>query len=134
MDEPGKHHAKWNKPVIEGQILHDSSSSHKTGKGQFSFQFQRKGMPKNVQATTQLYSFNILARSCSKSFELAFSTMWIEMYKLDLEKAEEPEINFPTTIGSQRKQGSSRKKKSTPVSLTVLKPLTVWITESCEKF
>ena len=112
MDEPGKHHAKWNKPVIEGQILHDSSSGHKTGKGQFSFQFQRKGMPKNVQATTQLYSFNILARSCSKSFELAFSTMWIEMYKLDLEKAEEPEINFPTTIGSQRKQGSSRKKKN----------------------
>ena len=54
MDEPGKHHAKWNKPVIEGQILHDSSSGHRTGKGQFSFQSQRKAMPKNVQATTQL--------------------------------------------------------------------------------
>jgi len=32
------------------------------------------------------------------------------MYKLDLEKAEEPEINLPITIGSQRKQRNSRKK------------------------
>ena len=32
------------------------SSGHRTGKGQFSFQFQRKTMPKNVQATAQLHS------------------------------------------------------------------------------
>ena len=37
------------------------SSGHRTGKGQFSFQSQRKAMPKNVQTTTQLYSFHILA-------------------------------------------------------------------------
>ena len=49
------------------------------------------------------------------------------MFKLDLEKAEEPEIKLPTSIGSQRKQGNSR-KTSTPASLTTLKPLTVWIT------
>ena len=47
------------------------------------------------------------------------------MYKLDLEKAEEPEINLPTSVGSQKKQGNSRK---TSASLTMLKPLTVWIT------
>ena len=35
------------------------SSSHRTGKGQFSFQSQRKAKPKNVQTTTQLYSFYI---------------------------------------------------------------------------
>ena len=34
------------------------SSGHKTGKGQFSFQYQRRTMPKNVQITTQLYSFH----------------------------------------------------------------------------
>ena len=36
------------------------SSSHRTGKGQFSFQFQRKAMPKNVQTTTQLHSSHML--------------------------------------------------------------------------
>ena len=49
------------------------------------------------------------------------------MFKLDLEKAEEPEIKLPTSAGSQRKQDSSR-KTSTSASLTTLKPLTVWIT------
>ena len=49
------------------------------------------------------------------------------MYKLDLEKAEEPEIKLPTIIGSWRKQGNFR-KISTSASLTMLKPLTVRIT------
>ena len=38
------------------------SSGHRTGKGPFSFQSQRKAMPKNVQTTTQLHLFHILAR------------------------------------------------------------------------
>ena len=50
-----------------------------------------------------------------------------------LEKAEEPEIKLPTFVESQRKQGNSR-KTSTFASLTMLKPLTVWITISCGKF
>ena len=49
------------------------------------------------------------------------------MYKLNLERAEEPEIKLPTFIGSQKKQENSR-KTSTSASLTSLKPLTVWIT------
>ena len=49
------------------------------------------------------------------------------MFKLGLEKAEEPEIKLPTSAGSQKKQGNSR-KTSTSVSLTALKTLTVWIT------
>ena len=49
------------------------------------------------------------------------------MYKLDLEKAEEPEIKLPTSVESSKKQENSR-KTSTSVSLTTLKPLTVWIT------
>ena len=36
------------------------SSGHRTGKGQFSFQSQRKAMPKNAQTTTQLCSFHKL--------------------------------------------------------------------------
>ena len=38
------------------------SSGHRTGKGQFSFQSQRKAMPKNVQTTTQLHSSHMLAK------------------------------------------------------------------------
>ena len=49
------------------------------------------------------------------------------MFKLDLEKAEEPEIKLPTYAGSQKKQENSR-ETSTSASLTKLKPLTVWIT------
>ena len=54
------------------------------------------------------------------------------MYKLDLEKAEEPEIKLPTSAG-QKKQENSR-KRSTSASLTTLKPLTMWITANCGKF
>ena len=53
--------------------------------------------------------------------------MNFQMFKLDLEKVEEPEIKLPTSIGSLKKQESSR-KTSTSALLTTPKPLTVWIT------
>ena len=55
------------------------------------------------------------------------------MFKLDLEKTEEPEIKLPTSIGSYKKQENSR-KTSTSALLTRPKPLTVWITINCGKF
>jgi len=55
------------------------------------------------------------------------------MFKLDLEKAEEPEITLPTSVGSWKKQENSR-KTSTSASLTILKPLTIWITTNCRNF
>ena len=54
------------------------------------------------------------------------------MYKLDLEKAEEPELKLPASSGSWKKQENSR-KTSTPVSLPALKPLTMWITKKLLK-
>ena len=53
--------------------------------------------------------------------------------KLNLEKAEEPEIKLPTFAESEKKQGNSR-KASTSVSLTTVKTLTVWVTTNCGKF
>ena len=47
------------------------------------------------------------------------------MFKLDLEKAEEPEIKLPTSVALSKKQESS---KSTSALLTMPKPLNVWIT------
>ena len=60
--------------------------------------------------------------------------MWTEnfqLFKLDLEKAEKPEIKLPTSAGPQKMQENSRK---TSASLTKLQPLTVWITTNCGKF
>ena len=48
-------------------------------------------------------------------------------------KAEEPEIKLPTSIGSSKKQESSR-NTSISALLTMPKPLTVWITINCGKF
>ena len=111
------------------------SSGHRTRKGQSSFQSQRKAMPKNIQTTVQSCSFHMLVWLCSKSFKVGFSSMWtkkFQMYKLGFEKAEESEIKLPTSVGSWRKQGSSRKTSTT--SLTTRKPLTVCITTNCGKF
>ena len=69
-------------------------------------------------------------------FSAGFNSMWtvnFQMFKLDLEKAEEPEIKLPTSAGSLKKQGSSR-KTSTSALLTIPKPLTVWITTNFGKF
>ena len=88
-------------------------SRHRTGKGQFSFQSQRKEMPKNAQTTAQLHSSHTLAKECSKFSKPCFNSMWtmnFQMFKLDLEKAEEPEIKLSTSSGSLKKQESSRKK------------------------
>ena len=57
------------------------SSVHRTGKSQFSFQSQRRAMPKNVQTTVQLCSFHMVARLCSKSFKLGFSSMWTKNFQ-----------------------------------------------------
>ena len=53
------------------------------------------------------------------------------MFKLVLEKAEEPDMKLPTSAGLSKKQESSR-KTSISALLTMPKPLTVWITETVE--
>ena len=62
--------------------------------------------------------------------------MWnvnFQMFKLVLEKAEQPEIKLPTPAGSWKRQDSSR-KTSISALLTMPKPLTVWITTNSGKF
>ena len=112
------------------------SSGHRTGKGQFSFQSQRKAMPKNAQTTAQLHSSPMLVNERSKFSKPGFSNTWTvnsQMFKLVLEKAEEPEIQLPTSAGSSKKQESSR-KTSISALLTMPKPLTLWITINSGKF
>ena len=86
------------------------SSGHRTGKSQFSFQSQRKAMLKNVPTTTQLHSSHTLAKF--KIFQVRlqqYMNQVFQMYKVDLEKAEEPEIKLPTFAGSLKKQRNSMK-------------------------
>ena len=53
------------------------------------------------------------------------------MFKMDLEKAEEPDIKLSSSLGSQKKQNS--RDIPTSALLTMQKPLTVWITKNCKK-
>ena len=81
-----------------------------------------------------LHSCTHLTRS--KFSKPGFSNTWTVnflMFKLVLEKAEQPEIKLPTSAGSWKKQESSR-KTSIFALLTISKPLTVWITINCAKF
>ena len=57
-----------------------------------------------------------------------------QMFKLVLEKAEEPEIKLPTSVGSSKKKHKSSRKTSISALLTTSKPLNVWITTNCGKF
>jgi len=59
--------------------------------------------------------------------------MNFQIFKLDLEKEEEPDIKLPTSAGSLKKQRSSR-KTSISALLTMPKHLTVWVTTNCGKF
>ena len=110
------------------------SSGHRTGKGQFSFQSQRKTTPQNAQTTTQLHSSHTLVMS--KFSKPGFNnrlTVNFQMFKLVLENAEKLNIKLSTSAGSLKKQERSQK---TPISalLTRPKPLTVWIITHCGKF
>ena len=88
------------------------SSGHRTWKGQFSFQSQRKAMPKNGQTTEQLHSFYMLARWCSKFSKPGFNSTWtvnFQMFKLVLEKAEEPEKKLPKSLDHQKSKKAPEK-------------------------
>ena len=88
------------------------SRGHRSGNGQFLFQSQRSPVSKNVSTTLQLNSFYMLQRLSSKFSKLGLSSTWtrnFQTYKMDLEKAEEPEIKLPAFVGSYRKQGNSEK-------------------------
>ena len=71
-----------------------------------------------------------------KILQVMLNSTWTEnfqMFKLDLEKADEPEIKLPTSTKSSKKQESSRKNIYF-CFITMVKPLIVWITINCGTF
>ena len=107
-----------------------------TGLEKVSFHSNLKeGQCQRIFKLSQLHSSHMLSKYCSKFSKQYFNSAWTEnfqIFKLDLEKAEEPEIKLPASVGSSKKQESSRKTFTT--LLTTPKPLTVWITTNCGKF
>ena len=85
----------------------------------------KKGSAKECSNYRKIAFISGASKECSKFFKAGFNSMWtvnFQMFKLDLEKAEEPEIKLPTSVGSLKMRESSR-KTSTSVLLTTLKPL-----------
>ena len=119
------------------------SSGHRAGKGQFSFQSQRKAMPKNVQTSAQLHSSHMHASKVMLKILQARLQQYVNQMFTDV--CELPDVKpryrkcrgtreqIATSVGSSKKQESSR-KTSTFALLTTPKPLTVWITTNCGKF
>ena len=86
-------------------------------------------MPENCSNRGTVALISLVSKVCSKSFKLDFNSMWsknFQTYKLDLEKAEEPEIKLPISIESWKKLENSR-KTATSASLTTLKPLPAYV-------
>ena len=93
-------------------------------------QCQRK--LKLLNSCTHLHAREVMLKILQARLQQTW-TMNFQMFKLDLEKAEEPEIKLPTSFGSLKKRESSR-KTSTSTLLIMPNHLTVWITINCGKF
>ena len=78
-------------------------------------------MPKNAQTTAQLHSSHRLAKVMLKILQVRLQqcvNQNFQMFKLVLEKAEKPEIKLPTSVGSLKKQESSRKTSTSALLAT----------------
>ena len=93
----------------------------------------------NAKECSNHHTFALISHASKVMFKIRqarlqqYMNYELPMFKLVLEKAEEPEVKLPTSDGSLKKQESSR-KTSISALLTVPKPLTVWITTNCGKF
>ena len=104
-------------------------------KSQFSFQSQRRAMPKNVQTTIHLPLFHMLVGLCSKPLKLGFSSLWTRnflMYKLIYKRGTRDQIANIWWITEKARE--FQEKTSISATLTMLKPLTVWVTTNYGKF
>ena len=107
----------------------------------YSFVYSTSPIPKKGNAKECSNYRTIALISHTRKVMLKILQAWLQQYmnrelpdvQAGLEKAEEPDIKLPTSVGSSKKQESSR-KKSTSALLTMPKPLTVWTTPNSGKF
>ena len=111
------------------------STGHRTEKGVFIL-IPKKGNAKKCSNYCTIALISHASKVMLKILQARLQQYMnheVPLFKLVLEKAEDPEIKLPTSVGSLKKQESSR-KTSTSALLTMPKPLTVWITTNCGKF
>ena len=111
------------------------SSGHRTGKGQFSFQSQRKAMSNNVQTTAQLQS--------SHTSKVMLKILQARLQQYVNRELPDVQAGFRKGRGTRDQIANIQwiiekarefQKKSTSALLTTPKLLTVWITTNCGKF
>ena len=102
------------------------SSGHRTGKVPPFIPIPKKGNAKECLNYHTIALISHASKVMLKIRQAKFNSIWtkhFQMFKLDLEKAREPEIKLSTSVGSQKKQENSR-KTSTIASLT---RLSLWL-------
>ena len=111
------------------------SSGHRTGKSVF-IPIPKKGIAKECSNYCTIacisHASKVMLRILQARLQ-QYMNRDFQMFKLVLEKAEEPQIKLPASVKSSKKQESFR-KISVSALLTMPKPLTVWITRNCGKF
>ena len=95
-------------------------------------QWQRKAMPNYCRIALISHASKIMLKILQARFQ-QYVNCEIPDVQTGFRKGREPEIRLPTSVGSLKKQESSR-KTSISALLTMPKPLTVWITINCGKF
>ena len=110
------------------------SSGHRTGKRSVFIPIPKKGNSKECSNYCTIALISHASKVMLKILQARLQQyINFQMFKLDLEKTEEPEIKLLTFFGSLKKQENFN-KTSTSVLLTMSKPLTVWTTTNCGKF
>ena len=92
----------------------------------------------NAKECSNYYTISLISNNSkgSKFSKWGFTSTWtdsFQMYKLDLEMAEESEIKLPTSLGSYKNRESSA-QTTTSALLTIPQPLIVCTTRNCGKF
>ena len=125
----------WKSCTQYASKLGKLSSGHRTGKHVF-IPIPKKS---NAKECSNYHTIAFISHASKVMLKILqarlqqYMNRELQMFKLILEKAEEPEIKLPTSAGSLKKQESSI-KTSISASLSMPKPLTVWITTNCGKF
>ena len=117
-------------------IFRRLSSGQRAGKGQFSFQFQRRGVPKNVQTTTQLVLISHASKIMLKILQARlqqYTNREIPDVQAECRKGRGTRDQIANIWCIIKKKQEYSRKTPTSVSVTMRKPLTVWITTNCGK-
>ena len=114
----------WKYCTQYGSKFGKHSSDHRTGKRSVFIPIPKKGNAKECSNYRTIAFISHASKVMLKKFSKpGFNSTWtknFQMFKLDLEKAKEPDIKFPTSIGSSKKHKGSLTRDRTTVEAWIL--------------